>query len=72
MTLAVNRVREAVQVPIGINMIRSDALSGLAMAAVTGAEFIRVNVHYGMMAAVRGVGGRGSSRNNPPVPGFGR
>ena len=55
MTVAVNRVREAVQVPIGINMLRNDALSGLGVAAVTGAEFIRVNVHYGMMAADEGL-----------------
>ena len=55
MTLAVKRVREAVQVPVGINMLRNDALSALALAAVTGAAFIRVNVHYGMMAADEGL-----------------
>ena len=55
MTVAVQRVREAVQVPVGINILRNDALSGLAVAAVTGAEFIRVNVHYGMMAADEGL-----------------
>ena len=55
MTVAVKRVREAVQVPLGINMLRNDALSGLAVAAITGAEFIRVNVHYGTMAADEGL-----------------
>ena len=55
MTVAVKRVREAVQVPVGINMLRNDALSALAVAAVTGAEYIRVNVHYGMMAADEGL-----------------
>lgn len=55
MTLAVERIREAVQVPVGVNMLRNDALSALAVAAVTGAQFIRVNVHYGIMAADEGL-----------------
>ena len=55
MTMAVERVREVVQVPVGINMLRNDARSALAIAAVTGAPFIRVNVHYGVMAAEEGV-----------------
>ena len=55
MTLAVSRVRGAVSVPVGINMLRNDAISGLAVAAVTGAAFIRVNVHYGVMVADEGL-----------------
>ena len=55
MTLAVSRVRASVSVPVGINMLRNDAISGLAVATVTGAEFIRVNVHYGTMAADEGM-----------------
>ena len=55
MTVAVERVEEVVNVPVGINMLRSDALSALGIAAVTGAKFIRVNVHYGVMAAEEGL-----------------
>ncbi len=55
MTLAVERVRDAVRVPVGVNMLRNDALSALAVAAVTGAQFIRVNVHYGVMAGDEGL-----------------
>jgi membrane complex biogenesis BtpA family protein len=55
MTLAVARVREATALPVGINMLRNDARSALAVAAVTGAAFIRVNVHYGVMAADEGL-----------------
>ena len=55
MTLAVQRVRQVVDLPVGINMLRNDALSALAVAAVTGAGFIRVNVHYGVMAADEGL-----------------
>ena len=36
---------------MGINMLRNDALAALGIAVVTGAKFIRVNVHYGVMAA---------------------
>ena len=55
MTLAVDRVRQTVRLPVGVNMLRNDARSGLAVAAVTGAPFIRVNVHYGVMAADEGI-----------------
>jgi membrane complex biogenesis BtpA family protein len=55
MTVAVERVEVVVNVPVGINMLRNDALSALGIAAVTGAKFIRVNVHYGVMAAEEGL-----------------
>ncbi len=55
MTLAVNRVRQVVSLPIGINMLRNDAASALAVATATEAQFIRVNVHYGVMAADEGM-----------------
>ena len=55
MTLAVEQVRAAVSLPVGINMLRNDAISALAVALATGAEFIRVNVHYGVMATDEGM-----------------
>ncbi|MFQ6028326.1 MAG: BtpA/SgcQ family protein [Dehalococcoidia bacterium] len=55
MTLAVNRVRQVTSLPIGINMLRNDARSALAVAAAAEAQFIRVNVHYGVMAADEGM-----------------
>ena len=55
MTVAVDRVQGMVSVPVGINMLRNDARSALGIAAVTGAKFIRVNVHYGVMAAEEGL-----------------
>ena len=55
MTLAVEQVRASVSLPVGINMLRNDAISALAVAAATGAEFIRVNVHYGVMATDEGI-----------------
>ena len=55
MTLAVNRVRQVTALPLGINMLRNDARSALAVATATQANFIRVNVHYGVMAADEGL-----------------
>lgn len=55
MTLTVNHVKQVTSLPLGINMLRNDARSALAVAVVTGAAFIRVNVHYGVMAADEGL-----------------
>ena len=55
MTLAVQMVAQTTSLPVGINMLRNDAASALAVAAITGAAFIRVNVHYGVMAADEGL-----------------
>ncbi|CAI8033501.1 Photosystem I biogenesis protein BtpA [Geodia barretti] len=55
MTLAVEHVRGAVSIPVGINMLRNDAISALGVAVATGSEFIRVNVHYGVMATDEGI-----------------
>ncbi len=55
MTRAVDRVCRATSLPVGVNMLRNDALSALAVAAAGGGSFIRVNVHYGTMAADEGL-----------------
>ncbi len=39
----------------GINVLRNDAESALSIAYVTGAEFIRVNVHVGAVVADQGI-----------------
>jgi len=54
MTLIVDRLMNLVTVPIGINVLRNDALSGLAIASCVGASFIRVNVLTGVMATDQG------------------
>ena len=55
MTRAVDLVCRATPLPVGVNMLRTDALSALAVAVAAGAQFIRVNVHYGTMAADEGL-----------------
>ena len=55
MTLAEQSVRHTVDLPVGVNVLRNDPHSALAIAAVTGSHFIRVNVHYGVMVADEGI-----------------
>ena len=55
MTLAVQRAKQTTNLPVGINMLRNDALSALSIAAAAGAQFVRANVHYGVMAADEGL-----------------
>jgi membrane complex biogenesis BtpA family protein len=52
--VATQAVVEAVGLPIGVNVLRNDALSALAIASATGAAFIRVNVLTGMMYTDQG------------------
>lgn len=48
-------------VGVGVNVLRNDAESALAIAAVTGAQFIRVNVHTSAMLTDQGwIEGRAS------------
>jgi membrane complex biogenesis BtpA family protein len=54
LTLAVADVQAAVALPIGVNVLRNDAAAALSIAVVTGAQFIRVNVHTGAMLTDQG------------------
>jgi uncharacterized protein len=54
LTAAVTAVRRVATLPVGVNVLRNDARSALAIAAATGASFIRVNVHTGGMVTDQG------------------
>ncbi len=54
MAIIAAAVRESVDIQIGINVLRNDARSALAIAAVTGCDFIRVNVLSGVAATDQG------------------
>jgi membrane complex biogenesis BtpA family protein len=54
MTLAVAAVDREVSLPVGINVLRNDGLAALAIATVTGARFVRVNVLTGVMHTDQG------------------
>jgi membrane complex biogenesis BtpA family protein len=55
MAVTVAEVRHAVALPIGVNVLKSDGLSALAVAVATGASFIRVNVHVGAVVTDQGL-----------------
>jgi hypothetical protein len=55
MTLIVDRIKNLVVVPTGINLLRNDAKSALAIASCVNAQFIRVNVLTGIMATDQGL-----------------
>ncbi len=55
MAVAVGEVRRAVPIPVGVNVLKNDVRSALAVAAATGARFVRVNVHVGAVAADQGI-----------------
>lgn len=57
MTRAVLTVREAVpdNLPIGVNVLRNDARSALAIAHICGARFVRINVYVGAAVTDQGI-----------------
>ena len=55
MAVAVAEIRRAIPLPIGVNVLKNDVRSALAIAASTDARFVRVNVHVGAVAADQGI-----------------
>ena len=56
MAIITNELRDRhPKTPIGVNVLRNDANSALAIAAVANADFIRINVHIGAMLTDQGV-----------------
>ena len=45
----------ATSLPIGVNVLRNDAHSALAVAVASGARFVRVNVHTGVAVSEQGM-----------------
>lgn len=55
MAMAVKRIMSISELPVGVNVLRNDALTAVAVAATTGARFIRVNVLTGAMLTDQGI-----------------
>ena len=55
MATVVHPVVAGSSIPVGVNVLRNDAGAALAVAAATGASFIRVNVHTGSMFTDQGL-----------------
>jgi uncharacterized protein len=54
MTAALAHVRQATDLPMGVNVLRNDPAAALAVVETTGCAFIRVNVHTGGMFTDQG------------------
>lgn len=55
MTRIIRAIVEMSDVPVGVNVLRNDAHAALSIASVTGAAFIRINVHIGAMVTDQGL-----------------
>lgn len=55
MALAAETVRRATSLRLGINVLRNDPLAAISIATVTGAGFVRVNIHTGVYATDQGI-----------------
>jgi membrane complex biogenesis BtpA family protein len=55
LTIAARRVMSVCDLPIGLNVLRNDGLSALAIASTVGAKFVRINVYTGAMLTDQGI-----------------
>lgn len=55
LTVLGSEVKRSFAKPLGINVLRNDARSALAIATAIGAEFIRVNIYTGVRVTDQGV-----------------
>jgi membrane complex biogenesis BtpA family protein len=55
LTRVIVEVVSEVAMPFGVNVLRNDAASAIAIAAAAGAAFVRVNVHTGAMLTDQGI-----------------
>ncbi len=55
MTRVITEVARDVELPFGVNVLRNDGAAAIAIAAATGAAFVRVNVLTGVMATDQGL-----------------
>jgi hypothetical protein len=55
MALAVAAVREAVGLPVGVNVLRNDVLAAVSVAAMAGGAFVRANVYVGAALTDQGI-----------------
>ncbi len=55
MAVICRELRREHDVPLGVNVLRNDAQAAVAIAAVVGADFLRVNVHVGAAVTDQGL-----------------
>ncbi len=54
-TIAALAIVRAAGMPVGINVLRSDGEAAVAIAAASGAHYVRVNVHMGVVVSEQGL-----------------
>ena len=54
MSVVVHQLVEKAHIPVGVNVLRNDGLAAMAIAAATGASFVRVNVFCGIAFSDQG------------------
>jgi len=54
MSVIVHQLVEKSHIPVGVNVLRNDGLAAMAIAAATGASFVRVNVFCGVAFSDQG------------------
>lgn len=55
MTRALMEIRKVTRLPLGVNVLRNDVQSALAIAHVCGAQFVRCNVYVGASVTDQGI-----------------
>lgn len=55
MTRAVTAISDASGLPVGVNVLRNDVISAVAIAAVSGGTFVRANVYVGAAVTDQGL-----------------
>ena len=55
LAICVHEIKKAVSIPVGVNVLRNDGLTAVSIAAVTGADFLRVNVLTHAMVTDQGI-----------------
>lgn len=55
LALLARRCKQELQLPVGVNCLRNDALSAIGIAAAAGLDFVRVNVHTGAYITDQGL-----------------
>lgn len=55
MTAVTGEIGDAVDCPVGVNVLRNDAEAAVSVAAAAGADLVRVNVHTGARLTDQGV-----------------
>ena len=55
MTVVVAAIAAELHLPLGVNVLRNDVLSAVAIAAMTGSQFVRANVYVGAEVTDQGL-----------------